>query len=466
MKTRYILFAVAILAASSCAKETVQYSSGERQVVITATMEEAQGTRAAVQDGGKQVYWEPGDVIKVFFDGDGNKFTAQCSSLSRVSDFVGSVSTVGGANEGNSDVKHIWGLYPFRIDATSDGESVTTTLPSSQTGRDGTFASGTNITLARSENFGLAFYNVCGGIRFTLTQEGIKRITLEGNNSETLAGTFTATFENGVPAVKSVSESDTSITLRAPEGESFKTGVWYYIVSLPASLSKGFKLTFRSEAGTGTLNYGKAVSIKRGVFGSLADVDAGVEFTSGGGGEQEDIKIEIDGEFWDWANVPDGFKGGTVYKNFKVWNDNNYIYFYSKRDNRANIWSKGAYYYYYIDADNDPSTGISHKDGDNVLPGLTMYLYFYPFAGSSSAPAFYTSASEGHAYTSLSGQTSSSILQSVLFAGAFTSTEVELETRMPLSVAAMKKGDVIALYTWGNKEAADFRGIRLEYTVR
>ena len=456
MKTRYIIFAFAALAAVSCSKDAAQSTTSGRQVVITASLEEAPDTRAAVQDGGRQVFWEPGDAIKVFCDGEGSTFESQCTSMTKVSDFVGSLNFVGGGNEGAIDQKYIFGLYPYRLDATSDGNSVTTTLPSSQAGREGSFATGANITMARSDSFGLAFYNVCGGIRFTLTQEGIKRVTLEGNNGETLAGTFTASFDGNLPVVQSVSEGDTSITLRAPEGGSFKTGVWYYIVALPCSLPGGFKLTFRSEEGSGTLNYNKAVSIRRGVFGSLADVDAGIEFGSGGGDDPQDIKIEIDGEFWDWASVPDGLTG-TYYKSFKVWNDNNYIYFYSRRDNNPAIWGGNGYYYYYIDGDNDSTTGINHDS--EGFSGVTMYMYFYPFTGTSSAPEFATTASG-------SAKPSSSILQSVLFAGAYTSSEVELETRLPLSTAGIKKGDVIGLYSWGNKSASDFKHTKLEYTVK
>ena len=459
MNTRHLFFAIAILTASACAKEAVLSDMGERQVIITASLEEAQGTRAVVQDGGKQVFWEPGDAIKVFYEGNGSKFESNCKSLTRISDFVGSMSVVGGGNEGAAPGQYIWGLYPYRVDATSDGNSVTTTLPSGQTGRAGTFATGTNITLARSENFGLAFYNVCGGIRFTLTQEGIKRVILEGNDGEELAGTATLSFDGKVPVVQEISEGDTSITLRAPEGGSFQTGVWYYIVSLPATLSKGFKLTFRSEAGTGTFNYDKAVTLKRAVFGSLADVDAGIEFTSGGGDDPQDIKIEIDGEFWDWASVQTGLKsssGSPKYHEFKVHNDTKYIYFYSKRNNDSAIWGdQQGYFYYDLDTDNNPSTGAT----SDKINGLETYMYIYPFAGTASAPAFATS-NQGYSYPS------SSILNSVLFAGAFTSSIVELELRVPLSEAGIKKGDVIAIYSWGNKSASDFKFTKLIYTVK
>ena len=457
MKTRYLL--IVALAACACSKEAAQYNSGERQVVITATLEDASGTRAAVQDGGTQVYWEPGDAIKVFYQGGGSKFESKCNSMSRVSDFVGSLSMVGGANEGASIDQYIWGLYPYRVDATSDGNSVSTTLPSGQTGRAGSFATGTNITLARSDSFGLAFYNVCGGIRFSLTQEGIKRVILEGKNGEPLAGTFTVAFDGKLPVVQEVSEAETSITLKAPAGGSFQTGVWYYIVALPGTLSNGFKLTFRSEAGKGVVESSSAVTIKRGIFGSLADVDAGVEFVSGGGDDPDDIDIEIDGEFWDWAEVKDGLKSSSSspkYHEFKVFNDSKYLYFYSKRNNDSAIWgNKQGYFYYDLDTDNDSSTGVK----SDSIEGLETYMYIYPFAGTPSAPAFATT-NQGDSYPT------KSVLNSVLFAGAYTSSIVELELRLPLTEAGIKKGDVIGIYSWGNKSASDFKTTKLVYTVK
>lgn len=459
MKTRYLLIAVAAFAACACSKEASRDNVGERRVVITASLEDATDTRAAVKDGGTQVFWEPGDAIKVFYDGQGSKFESKCSSMTKVSDFVGSLSMVGGANEGASLSQYIWGLYPYRVDATSDGSSVTTTLPSSQTGRAGSFATGTNITLARSESFGLAFYNVCGGIRFSLTQEGIKRVTMEGKGGEPLAGTVKIAFDGKIPVVQEVSESETAITLKAPEGGAFQTGVWYYIVALPGKLSDGFKLTFRSEAGKGVVESGSAVTIKRGIFGSLANVDEGVEFVSGGGDDPEDINIEIDGEFWDWAGVQDGLKSTSStpkYQEFKVFNDSKYIYFYSRRNNDSAIWGdKQGYFYYDLDTDNNSSTGAT----SDSITGLETYMYIYPFAGSSSAPAFATT-NQGYSYPS------SSILGSVLFAGAYTSSTVELELRIPLSEAGIKQGDVIGIYSWGNKSASDFKTKKLVYTVK
>lgn len=428
-------------------------------LTFTAWNEGSADTKATVKDGGTKVFWEPGDAIKVFYGEDANKFESQCTGLEAVTTFTGQLNIIGGANEGATFDSNIWGLYPYRLDATSDGESVTTTLPSSQSGRAGGFAQNTNITLARSTGFGLAFYNVCGGIRFSLTKSGIKRVVLESVGGESVAGVATVTMENGLPKVTGVSDGSSKITLQAPSGESFAPGEWYYIVALPGTLSQGFKLTFRSETGTGTLTCSKPVTIKRGVFGTLADVDSGVEISAGGGDEGDDVNIEIDGEFWDWASVTTGLKSSSSspkYHEFKVFNDSKYIYFYSKRNNDSAIWGiNQGYFYYDLDTDNDSTTGVA----SDSINGLEVYMYIYPFAGTSSEPAFATT-NAGSSYPS------SSVYKSVLFAGAVSGSVVELEVRLPLSEAGIKKGDVIGIYSWGNKSASDFKTKKLVYTVK
>ena len=63
-------------------------------------------------------------------------------------------------------------------------------------------------------------------------------------------------------------------------------------------------------------------------------------------------------------------------------NDDEYIYFYSKRDNRSAIWNRGGYIYYDIDADNNPETGV-----DKEIPGLEVNIpegAFYLFPKCSS----------------------------------------------------------------------------------
>ena len=286
MKTRYILFAFAALAMSACARNVEPAEPEGLQVTVTASLEGNDPTRTTVQDGGTQVYWETAEEIKVFFRNSIGRFISQNTEQARTADFTGSFSAVVGSNEGEASSHLIWGLYPFRADATYDGSSVTTTLPSAQTGRAGSFAKNTNITIAQSVGLNLAFYNVCGGLRFSLTQEGIKRITFEGNNGEALAGKIKIAFEDGVPVVSEVVAKDGVLTLTAPDGGTFQTGAWYYISAIPGTLSGGYKMVFYKDNESAKLTSTSSVRIKRGIFGSLADADEDLVFKPTGGGDE------------------------------------------------------------------------------------------------------------------------------------------------------------------------------------
>ena len=286
MKTRYIFLAFAALAMSACARNVEPAEPESVQVTVTASLEGNDLTRTTVQDGGTQVYWETGEEIKVFFRNSIGRFISQNTELARTADFTGAFSAVVGSNEGEASSHLIWGLYPFRADATYDGSSVTTTLPSAQTGRAGSFAKNTNITIAQSVGLNLAFYNVCGGLRFSLTQEGIKRITFEGNNGEALAGKIKIAFEDGVPVVSEVVAKDSVLTLTAPNGGTFQTGVWYYLSAIPGTLSGGYKMVFYKESESAKLTSTSSVRIKRGIFGSLADADEDLVFKPTGGGDE------------------------------------------------------------------------------------------------------------------------------------------------------------------------------------
>ena len=282
MKARFFFFAIATLAGFACNKEAAQVEPAQQEIIITAYQEGAQDTRTSLVDGGTQVYWEYGDNITVFYEGKGSEFNSLITDISGTYSyavFSGVLENLP-VGSGNAAGKKIWGLYPSNANATSDGSSVTTTLPDDQVGKPGSFFKRTQITLACANSFSLPFYNVTGGLRFSVSQSGIRSVILEGNNGENLAGTVKLAFEGGVPVVKSVTNGSKSIKLTAPRGDYFKKGEWYYIVALPCSLSKGFKMTFRKDTETGVLSSSEAVSIKRGVFGSISNIDKNVTFST------------------------------------------------------------------------------------------------------------------------------------------------------------------------------------------
>ena len=301
MNKHVIILLWATLAISACTSmpdNGAQVISDEdKAITITAYQEGCADTKTSVIDGGTQVYWEPGDEIKVFSGAQASKFVSQNTVSTVSASFTGSLPVTLGATIS------FWGLYPYREDAVSDGESVTTTLPAEQTGRAGSFAKSTFITLAKSANTQMGFYNVCGGVRFSLTHEGVKEVIFEGQNDEDIAGKVKLVFADGVPVVQEVIEGQKSVTLTAPGGGTFQTGQWYYIVALPGTLSNGFKMTFNTETQYATLKSSGTKTIKRGIFGSLTDADEGLIYEDKGVGPTPEDVIQFEDVFAKYACV-------------------------------------------------------------------------------------------------------------------------------------------------------------------
>ena len=286
----FLLLLGAILPAA-CAKHAPEpVPADERSaqtLTLTASLEGHSGTRTVIQEE-TRVYWQPGDAVKLFFDGASGRFTSTNTEPSGIASFSGTLNVLIGFNEGASPEHVFWGLYPWREDATADETSVTTTLPAQQTALSGSFASDTYITLGRSQNLSMGFWGVCGGLRFSLTQEGIRQVDFESLGGEPLAGRIRVGFEDGVPMVQEVSDASNVVTLTPPAGETFTPGEWYYIVTLPGALEKGYRLTLTKGSRTAEYAGRGVVTVKRAVFGSLKDVDNGLEFKIPGAGAPED----------------------------------------------------------------------------------------------------------------------------------------------------------------------------------
>ncbi len=269
-----LLFAAALLSLAACTREKV-VNVPEGDMVLVAKTERPGGTRTALE-GGTFVFWEPGDEIAVYAGGKSGKFASDLTANVASATFRGTLG-----EDTWSEGMDLWAVYPYSDKAVFDGETVTTVLPSEQTARAGSFGKGMNLSVARSTTATLQFYNVGGGVRFSLSQDGITEVVFEGLNGEILAGKVKIGFQDGVPAILEVTEGKTSITLTPPEGETFKKDAWYYIVAIPGALENGFTFRFRkadnSEMPSGT--YSKAVTVKRGSYGVLTYVDKGMDQT-------------------------------------------------------------------------------------------------------------------------------------------------------------------------------------------
>jgi len=251
---------------------------------IEAKVESEQKTRTSLsvdESGAGTIYWNQSDKIDVFFGTKKVQYTSQNSSDATTATFKTS-ETVSG-----SDVfmNNIWGLYPSNSSSSCNGSSVTTELPSTQFGVPGTFDDDLFLSLAHSSSTSLQFYNVCGGIKFSLARDDIESITFKGNNNENIAGWINLSFSGGRPKATVVSAYNT-ITITPKQGQTFAPDTFYYLVTLPVTLSKGFTMTYVTRFGEeGILNYtDSSVSLKRSVFStksridSYADLNGGIDF--------------------------------------------------------------------------------------------------------------------------------------------------------------------------------------------
>ena len=270
MNTKNILMtSIALLMSFSCEKviEDGNDILSRERVVFTASMEESAQTKAVLGNNGSRILWESGDEISILYKDASSKFTATIQTSSPTTDFSGTLSVT---EDGSSS---FWAVYPYNETNTLSGEYVTINIPDKQTASDNTFDRTAFVTMAKSNDHSLQFYNLCGGVKFSVKQSGIKRVVFKGNNGEIVAGQVSAGFgEDGKPVVNQVISGKTSIELSAPNGQVFQEGVWYYIAALPGSLNQGFTIDFYGDEAF-SMSSSDAVSIKRAFWGQISEAD-------------------------------------------------------------------------------------------------------------------------------------------------------------------------------------------------
>ncbi len=254
----------------SCTIEPKDPSLYKKELVLTAVAEQPVGSRTVIESDAR-VFWEPGDEITVFCGNGSGKFVSDLSAPAATASFRGSL-------EGVTSGSELWGVYPASEETAFDGGAVSAVLPSRQVARAGSFAQGMNLSVARSTDRTLQFYNVGGGVRFSVTEEGIKKVVFESLGNEFLAGKVKIGFEDGRPRVLEVSEGSRYVTLIPPDGGTFETGKWYYIVAIPGALEQGYRLKFYKDEVYAQRVSEAAVTIKRSIYGSLENADAGLSY--------------------------------------------------------------------------------------------------------------------------------------------------------------------------------------------
>ena len=335
------------------------------------------------------IYWTPGDQINFFYGTNGSSvLTSDNTEIAAVTNFYGTLTeslSFGG--------DYYWAVYPYNENNTFDGEAITITLPETQTGQEGTFAKDYFLSMAKTQDHTLQFYNICGGIKFSLVEEGIKYVTFSGNNDEILAGRFTASFDaNGRPQIQEVLDGKKVLRLDAPNGESFEVGKWYYIVSLPASLSQGYTMSLYKDElfGEGVVN--SSTVIPRSTWGRLTEVFTAnqyLTFTSEG---TTKISLTNEGE-----NTPILYYS-TDKTNWTLWDYSELTFtqgapLYICGDNSAGFSSSYDKYSQFVTSDDQFAVSgsvMSLLDKDEEMMSIPcancFYHLFYECEGLISAP--------------------------------------------------------------------------------
>ncbi len=174
--------------------------------------------------------------------------------------------------------------------------------------------------------------------------------------------------------------------------------------------------------------------------------------------EPELVTISIDGDMAEWADVAASVSDtdGPILV-FKATYDAEYLYFYNKRTWHDGLWG-GGYYYFEIDTDNDASTVVADVNGNTPAKGVDQWMYLFLFTGEAGAPTF-AAAPEG-------GAVPETLLTNVIANGATDKTVIETEVRVPRANLGVKKGDIIRVYTWGNKSGGNLKSKGLGIPIR
>lgn len=242
---------------------------------IYATREDTKLTKTELQ-ADNSIVWTDGDAISLFVgsgkDG-GYKLTSSHTGKTSEAIFKGN-------NIPNEVSGTYWAVYPYNKNNTCDGYSITTNLPSKQIAKAGSFADSLFISVAKSESNVMTFYNVCGGIKFTVANDGIYEVVLTNNDGGKLYGTLDISFDkNGIPVVRSIKYGKPSISVVAPDGGTFAVGESYYAVIPPVEFSQGVTMKFLTRDGKEAEKVIPSSSaIERSVFTRLLQKDAGASF--------------------------------------------------------------------------------------------------------------------------------------------------------------------------------------------
>ena len=207
---------------------------------ISAGIEkEPETTRTSVGEG-NTVLWQDGDCISVLWPAN-YKFTLESGAGTRSAVF-----------SGNDFVKDsgYWCLYPYKMGAVtleSDTRVSTPWSGSTQAAVKDSFDPSVALMLGHSTTESVSFKQVLSYIKFT-TDFPCTAVRFSASSGVEISATSLVIDldSEGNPEIISTDGGDSAVILRAEDGSVIEAGT-YLIAVLPATLPKGFTISFETE---------------------------------------------------------------------------------------------------------------------------------------------------------------------------------------------------------------------------
>ena len=276
MKKTALIMAAMLSAAVSCTKEQIHEeksdkpeieapgeSKGSIPMEFTAVSDLTRTSIGDLNGGMREISWVKDDEIKIIYNNKSTTAKAETTGA----------STIFKANVDKASA--YYAVYPYSAATVAEDGSWKVAIPAKQDVSGGFGSAHYAAAVAKDGN--LAFRNLCGWLRFTITDQRIKSVLIRGNGEQFLAGNLAVTFdEEGNIASKTVSNGNSRIIVNVNgAGE-------YYVAVLPdVNLENGVGFRFytsneivsENAIETGVFS-SKALSVEQGKIVNLGVLDS------------------------------------------------------------------------------------------------------------------------------------------------------------------------------------------------
>lgn len=261
MRKYILLLCTLCLGLVSCVKENMTGVETDGLTTFKAVYADA-STKTVLE--GLTPMWTPEDKISIF-DGKNNMFTNSLSGKALTAEFKGKLEGQGSARD------NFIAAYPYNEEYTCNfvGSFVGgMQVPAEQTAIVGTYDPSAAPAVAYTTSSELSFYNAYSLVKFTIVSDGVKEVSLVGNDGETLAGKMNVAKEN--PLRITVTKAEAKVTLKG----DFKNGSTYYMTTAPAVLKSGITVTLKNAAGESveSMKYTGQVALERSGIVNLGNL--------------------------------------------------------------------------------------------------------------------------------------------------------------------------------------------------